>query len=118
MGACFHIAGTTCDNCRPSGTISSAGTLRWQPVRTPEMPPYATVADVAALAARLAALEAEVARLTEKLGSTGTVSASSPNSCPECESTDVQMLPWILTSEPPQQPWACRSCDCRWNTYC
>lgn len=64
--------------------------------------------------ARLAALEAEVARLTEKL----TPKETPPNSCPECKSTDVQRLPWILTSEPPQQPWACRVCNHRWNTYC
>lgn len=114
MGACFHIAGTTCDNCRMLGAISSAGLISWQPVRTPEALPYATATEVALLSARLAALEAEVARLTEKL----TPKVSPPVSCPECESTDVQRLPWILTSEPPQQPWACRICNHRWNTRC
>lgn len=73
-----------------------------------------TPIELAALIARLAALEAEVSRLTERL----TPKETPPVSCPECESTDVQRLPWILASEPPQQPWACRICNHRWNVRC
>lgn len=68
--------------------------------------------------ARLAALEATVAEMARARQNTAAVTGTvtiNPRACKKCSSTSVEALPWVLTSEPPQQPYRCRACNERWT---
>ncbi len=35
--------------------------------------------------------------------------------CPKCQSTDLSVAPYVLTSYPPQYPHRCNLCGHQWN---
>lgn len=71
MGACFHIAGVFCDNCRTgwSGKVLRpiVGAPLTGDLAGPYPPPLATAAEVAALRAEVAGLRAMVERLKARI---------------------------------------------------
>ena len=74
MGACFHIAGVTCDNCRTakSGTGTIIGPLTGVPFTGDllgefDPTPREWTAHPPAIYAEVATLRAEVERLTERV---------------------------------------------------